>query len=69
MKRICTFYTKEKACKLETYRLCDPGGTRTPNLCGRNAVLYPIKLQNQDFLLACEPLFSIAMQKKRISRT
>ena len=22
---------------------CDPGGTRTPNLLGRNQVLYPIE--------------------------
>lgn len=26
--------------------ICDSGGTRTPNLLGRNQVLYPIKLRN-----------------------
>jgi hypothetical protein len=31
---------------------CDPEGTRTPNLLGRNQVLYPIKLRNQNSALS-----------------
>ena len=33
--------------------ICDPEGTRTPNLLGRNQVLYPIKLRDHGAFFKC----------------
>ena len=43
-----TSYKKPQTLVLQRFAVlkCDPGGTRTPNLLGRNQVLYPIKLRN-----------------------